>query len=245
VWSFPSIDHEILIQRLRRRIKDPAVLWLCQLILDHSNPQPAADFYFPGDDLFTPFNRCKGLPIGNLTSQFWANVFLDSFDHFFKDQLGAPYIRYVDDFLAFSDDKLQLAAWKEIAFSQLAARRLLLHERKTRIFPVREGIAFLGFRVFPGKRRLLPGAVKRASRRLKRLVHCQQRGEVNLKEAQRSIQSWIAHASHGNSQGLRRSLLAGAVFRAGGPTGAAGRRLEQQPEQRRLLLPQPQQPCEP
>ena len=87
---FPSIDHQILLGRLARRIRDQRVLDLAGLILDHSNSQPPAEFYFPGDNLFTPFERRRGLPIGNLTSQFWANVYLDPFDHFFKDQLGAP-----------------------------------------------------------------------------------------------------------------------------------------------------------
>ena len=62
--------------------------------------------HFPGDDLFTPGERRKGLPIGNLTSQFWANVFFDPFDHFMGDELGtAGYVRYVDDFLIFRRDK--------------------------------------------------------------------------------------------------------------------------------------------
>ena len=85
---------------MARRIFDPRVMALARLIIEHSNPQPSAAFYFPGDDLFTPHERRKGLPIGNLTSQFWANVYLDPFDHHFRDELGAPgYIRYVDDFL--------------------------------------------------------------------------------------------------------------------------------------------------
>lgn len=67
--------------------------------------------WFPGDDLLAPAERRRGLPIGNLTSQFWANVYLNRFDHFIKETLGAPgYIRYVDDFVLFSDSPAQLAA---------------------------------------------------------------------------------------------------------------------------------------
>lgn len=79
---FPGIDHQILLRRLQRRIACPLTLQLCQRILENSNPQEPADFYFEGDDLFTPHERRRGLPIGNLTSQFWANVAMDPFDHF-------------------------------------------------------------------------------------------------------------------------------------------------------------------
>ena len=60
--------------------------------------------YFPGDDLFEPYRRRRGLPIGNLTSQFFANLYLDGFDHIVTEVLRAPYVRYVDDFALFHDD---------------------------------------------------------------------------------------------------------------------------------------------
>ena len=64
--------------------------------------------WFPGDDLFTPIERRRGLPLGNQTSQFFANVYLDPLDHFVCDRLGLSYVRYVDDFLVFADDKRRL-----------------------------------------------------------------------------------------------------------------------------------------
>jgi retron-type reverse transcriptase len=226
---FPSIDHEILFARLSRRIFDPRVLALARLILEHSNPQEPANFYFPGDDLFTPFERRRGLPIGNLTSQFWANVYLDPFDHYFRDELGVPgYIRYVDDFLVFADSKEQLAEWRQAGRARLDGLRLLLHETKSRIYPVTEGIAFLGFRVFPWKRRLLPASVKRARRRLTRLARWYAEGRTTMEAVRRSVNAWIAHASHGDTEGLRRGLLADAVFRASGPSGGARGVVEQQ-----------------
>jgi retron-type reverse transcriptase len=226
---FPSIDHEILLARLARRIYDPPAMDLARMILEHSNAQPAADFYFPGDDLFTPFERRKGLPIGNLTSQFWANVYLDPFDHYLRDELGVPgYLRYVDDFLVFADDKQALAKWLEAAGRQLDGLRLRLNERKTRIYPVDEGIAFLGFRVFPNNRRLLPKSVKRARRRLARLAQACRSGRIGVREVSQSVAAWIAHAAHGDTRGLRRRLLGGVVFRAGSRPSGSGRLLEQQ-----------------
>lgn len=85
---FPNIDHLILKQQILRRIKDPNVLWLFDRIIDQSPEFKAeAPVYFPGDDLVTPFERKKGLPIGNLTSQFLANLYLDDLDNFIKEDL--------------------------------------------------------------------------------------------------------------------------------------------------------------
>lgn len=96
---FPSIDHEILKAVIRRKIKCPETLWLIEQIIDRSNEQDPVLHYFPGDTLLTPNERRKGLPIGNLTSQFFANCYLNGLDHFVKEDLKAKcYLRYVDDF---------------------------------------------------------------------------------------------------------------------------------------------------
>lgn len=84
---FPSIDHAILKTLIRRKIKCRDTLWLIETIIDHSNPQEPVAAYFPGDDLLSPFERRHGLPIGNLTSQFFANIYLNGFDHFVKETL--------------------------------------------------------------------------------------------------------------------------------------------------------------
>ena len=98
---FPAIDHTILKRDLRRRIACPRTLALADRIVDASNPQEPVHLHFPGDDLFAPFQRRRGLPIGNLTSQVFANVYLDGLDHFCKEVLRARgYLRYVDDFRA-------------------------------------------------------------------------------------------------------------------------------------------------
>ncbi len=90
---FPSIDHEILKTLITRKIKDLDVLWLVGLIIDRSNPQGPVLMWFPGDDLFTPTERRRGLPLGNQTSQFFANVYLDPLDHFVTDRLGLTFQR--------------------------------------------------------------------------------------------------------------------------------------------------------
>jgi retron-type reverse transcriptase len=121
------------------------VLWLVGQIIDHSNPQEEILTCFPGDDLFTASERRRGIPIGNQTSQFFANVYLDSLDHFVKDRLAIKgYVRYVDDFLVFSDDKSYLSDVREQIRNFLISLRLRLHPAKSVIFPVESGIRFLG-----------------------------------------------------------------------------------------------------
>ncbi|MGB3292211.1 MAG: RNA-directed DNA polymerase [Phormidesmis sp.] len=108
---FPSIDHEILKALIRRKLKCQDTLWLIDTIIDGSNEQETVLQYFPGDIMLTPAMRRRGLPIGNLTSQFFANVYLNGFDHFVKEQLRVKcYIRYVDDFVLLSDDRAFLQA---------------------------------------------------------------------------------------------------------------------------------------
>jgi retron-type reverse transcriptase len=167
---FPSLDHQILLAEIFRTIRCPQTLALIEQIISTSNPQEPADFYFPGDDLFTPSVRRKGLPIGNLTSQFFANVYLNDFDHFIKEELRLPgYIRYVDDALALSNDKEQLHEGRKRSQSFLNGWRLLLNPNKNVIYPVQQGIPFLGFLVFPTHRRLLRSGVKRSRKRLRAL----------------------------------------------------------------------------
>ena len=97
---FPSVDLGCLRAMLARRIADPGVLWLIDVTLENGAEVLKDEYtmvYFPGDDLFA-VNRPRGLPIGNLTSQFWANVYLDDLDQFVKRRLRCPaYLRFVDD----------------------------------------------------------------------------------------------------------------------------------------------------
>jgi Sulfatase-modifying factor enzyme 1/Reverse transcriptase (RNA-dependent DNA polymerase) len=107
---FPSIDHGLLKQKLRTYMKDQKLLALLERIIDSSQVEPEQWVYFPGDDLFTQSERVVGIPIGNLTSQFFANLYLDDFDHFIKEDLMVKaYLRYVDDMVILADDKARLA----------------------------------------------------------------------------------------------------------------------------------------
>jgi retron-type reverse transcriptase len=167
---FPTIDHTILKQLLSRKIKCPNTLWLIDAIIDNSNEQETVIDYFSGDDLLTPVIRRKGLPIGNLTSQFFANIYLNGFDHFVKEQLKiSKYVRYVDDFALFSDERELLADARLAIEEYLAQLRLKIHPIKSQLFETKIGASFLGFRIFPDRIRVRNSNLHQARRRLKRL----------------------------------------------------------------------------
>ena len=153
VKYFPAIDHAVLRALLARRIADSQTLWLVDQILNSGAGILADEYpmtYFPGDDLLAAL-RPRGLPIGNLTSQFWANVYLHELDKFVKHDLRCPaYLRYMDDFVLFADSKQALHEWRSQITVFLAAHlRLVVHPRKSTVVPTRSGLDFCGFRFVP------------------------------------------------------------------------------------------------
>ena len=211
---FPAIDHEILKRDLRRRIACARTLALADRIVDGSNPQEPVDLHFPDDDLFAPFSRRRGLPIGNLSSQFFANLYLDGLDHFCKEMLRAKgYLRYVDDFALFHDDPSVLEEWRSRIAVFLEGRRLRLHPRKTRILPTTEPAPFLGFVLLPGGRRRLPEEnVRRFRNRLRGLRARWTQGSATREEVERRVSAWIAHAEHADTWRLRQAIFRGGWF---------------------------------
>ena len=210
---FPSIDHVILRRILARKIRDPDVMWLVDRILESGVGVLSEEYemvWFPGDDLLAAC-RPRGLPIGNLTSQFWANCTLNPFDHFVKRELRCPaYVRYVDDMLLFGDDKRQLWEWKRAVMERLAALRLTIHEERAQVRPVTEGFPFLGFVVYPHRRRLKRRKGVAYARKFRNLARDCAAGRMPLERLVASARGWASHASHGDTLGLRRAVLGGA-----------------------------------
>lgn len=206
---FPGVDHVVLRDILARKIVDPDVLWLIDRILEGGRGVLSEEYemvYFPGDDLFA-INRPRGLPIGNLTSQFWANVYLNPFDHFVKRALRCQgYVRYVDDFLLFTTDKATLWTWKEVVQARLADLRLTIHPG-AHPSPVSEGIPFLGFTIFPQRRRLKRRKGIHFQRRLRHLMAEYRAGDVPLAQVIAGVQGWVNHVRYGNTVGLRKAVL--------------------------------------
>ena len=193
---FPSIDHAILKGLVARKIKDAHVLWLVERIIDHSNPQDPVLMWFAGDDLFTPTERRRGLPLGNQTSQFFANVYLDPLDHFVSGRLGLSYVRYVDDFLVFADDKRRLHEVRVEIERFLEYLRVQIHRDKSVVFPCSQGIRFLGYRVFPTHRRLAKENVQSFRRRMRWMQREFAAGRIGFDSIRPRVMSWIGHAQH-------------------------------------------------
>jgi len=214
IWRyFPSIDHAVLKADLRRRIACERTLALCDTIIDGSNAQEPVDCYYPGDDLLSANERRRGLPLGNLTSQFFANVYLDGLGHWVSEVLRAPYLRYVDDFALFAHSELQARQWREQIDHYLVARRLRLHPAKTQVLSTQMPQPFLGFELLAGgRRRLLPPNVTRFRQRLDGLRAQWRRGQIDQAQVQSQVQGWVAHAAHANTVSLRHTLFKGGWF---------------------------------
>jgi retron-type reverse transcriptase len=235
---FPSMDHSILKQLLDRAVKCKPTLELVRAIIDGSNAQEEVDAFFPGDTLFTQIERRKGLPIGNQTSQFFANVYLNGLDHFVLRELRpALYLRYVDDFVVFGDDKRELASMREAIQARLEDLRLELNEGKSRVYRCADGLTFLGWRLFPGRLRLPRRNVVRMRRRLRGMAEKFHRAELDFAGVQRRISAWLGHAEFGDTWELRRRLFGGFILVGAERSRIARGFVEQQHQERPGLEP--------
>jgi RNA-directed DNA polymerase len=185
---FESIDGAILFDILRRKIHDENTLWLLREIIE-SNP--------------------VGIPIGNLTSQLFANIYLNELDHFVKRELREwHYVRYMDDFLILGTNKAHLQDVRERIRFFLADRlKLTLHPKKAEIAPVDRGIDFLGYVMLPGgRRRLRKSTVKRFLRRRRRYEAMVKNGRMTEELYGRAIDSWRGYARFADSYRLLEKL---------------------------------------
>lgn len=210
VKHFPSIDHAVLLDILGRVIHDDDILALVATIVASGSGvlEDELDMvWFPGDDLWSA-HRPRGLPIGNLTSQFWSNCYLDPLDHFIKRELRCTaYLRYVDDFALFSDSKAQLWRWKSAIIDRLAGLRLTIHDEAAQVIPVDHGTPWLGFIVFPTHRRVKARNAVHFTRRLRNRISDYAAGRITFAELDASVQGWINHVSYADTWGLRRHVL--------------------------------------
>ncbi|MBE7458652.1 MAG: RNA-directed DNA polymerase [Planctomycetia bacterium] len=213
VKFFPSVDHQILKTLLRSRVRDDGILWLCDTIIDGSNEQERIVRYFPPDDLFSPLDRRRGLPIGNMTSQFWANVYLHGLDNFVKRGLRCRgYVRYVDDFLIFGDDKEAMWRVREKVIEFLEGLRLGIHEGRAQVRPTRRPTRFLGYRCWPTHRFLTKENIRRFRRYGRWLQEAYSRGSMTWQDIKPRLAAWNAHAATADSLSLRYRVLSALPF---------------------------------
>ncbi|MDL2288763.1 reverse transcriptase/maturase family protein [Oscillospiraceae bacterium OttesenSCG-928-F05] len=188
---FYRIDRELLKKLLRKKIKDEKFIRLLDLILD-SSPE--------GD---------TGIPLGNVTSQDFANIYLNELDQFVKRRLGIKfYVRYMDDFIIMlpSKQEAQRILAEVDAFVQ-THMRLELNE-KTSIFPVEQGVNAYGFKIYTTHTLARNASKAAAKRRIKAMDRKYRAGEVPLKDVVQSVNSWLGHARHSNSFNLATKIYA-------------------------------------
>lgn len=190
---FDTVDHEILIQIVRRKIKDEKVIWLLKTILNNHETETLG----------------KGMPIGNLTSQFLANVYLNELDYFVKHKLKAKYyIRYVDDFVIFHKDKALLEKWEvEIDNFLKNALKVELHPEKTRTVLLGRGVTFLGLRIFYHHKLIKKSNRRRIWKRIRVLKEIYYEGKLSRDDVESKIQGWLAYAEFANTYKLRNKVL--------------------------------------
>jgi retron-type reverse transcriptase len=220
---FPSIDHDVLKASLSRHIKDAQLLGLMNRIIDTApDNRDDALTYYPGDDLFSPLQRRRGIPIGNLTSQFFANIYLNSFDHWVREALRVPgYLRYVDDMVFLDNDKAHLHEIRRQVEEKLAALRLRIHPDKIQVVPTGTGLDLLGYRVFPSLRRLRNDNGRRFAHKLRRYARAYRHGVMDWPAVNARVQSWIGHAAQADTLGLRQAIFREVIFTKGADRMAA------------------------
>ncbi len=189
---FDTVDHEILMKIISRKVDDNKVLWLVRKILENHNNKIVG----------------KGMPIGNLTSQFFANLYLNGLDYYVKHNLKAKfYLRYVDDFVILHRSKEKLILYKWLISNFLKSIKLELHPEKSRVIPLSNGISLLGYRVFYRYKLLRKSNIRKATERLQQLYSLLGERKVSTDYVTQSLNGWLAYAKVGNTYKTRKEML--------------------------------------
>lgn len=201
---FPSVCHDVLRRLLRRRIACPDTLWLLDQIISSTDDEGS----------LLP----RGIPIGNLTSQLFANIYLHELDMFAKNDLReARYVRYMDDFVVIHHDKDHLhsvrADIEHFLWSELGLRT----NSKTQVFPIEKkggrGLDFLGYRIWPTHRALRKDSIQRMRKKMKYMAKLYGLGQMEAPAIQAVVRSWVGHAKHADTYDLRRNVLGNPFIR--------------------------------
>lgn len=203
---FYRIDHDVLMDILCRRIGDNDLLWLLETIVRCEHTKfgiPLSDHEFEGERV-----SGLGMPIGNLTSQMFANLYLNELDQYAKQTMRVKrYLRYMDDVLILHEDKRYLWDLKEQLDKFITHRLHLRLNNKTMVRTVSQGVEFVGYRVWPTHRKLRKKTAKKMSRRMRYLIRACQRGEASYDVVKTSLQSYIGMLQHANCYNLRTKML--------------------------------------
>jgi len=194
---FREVDHEILIEIIKKKISDKKAIWLVKQILTNTIGEERSPFF------------TKGMPLGNLTSQFFANVYLNELDQFVKHKLKAKYyIRYVDDFVILHESKEQLEKWKlEIDNFLLEKLKLELHPSKSHVLNLSGGINFLGFRIFHHHKLLRKSNLKNFDKKFNNLRILFDEEILSREKVLEKLEGWLAYCSHADTFKYKKHLI--------------------------------------
>ena len=194
---FQTVDCEILLSIIKKKITCQDTINLIEIILKRTSESREREI------------NIMGMPLGNLTSQFLANVYLNELDQFIKHQLKCKYyIRYVDDFVILHESKEQLAIWKEkISIFLKGKLKLELHQDKSKIISLSKGIDFVGFRNF-WKYKLLR---RRNIRNMQSKIDLYKKGEISFTRVHDSHKGWQAYAKWANCHNLNNKIKRGII----------------------------------
>jgi len=183
---FASVNHDILKKMLRRVIKDPDVLWLMDHIIDNGN------------------ENGRGIPVGNLTSQLLANVYLDALDKYIKETLKVKYyIRYMDDFIILSHDKKELKRLFALIRRFLENELDLTINPKSAIFNTKNGVDFCGYRHFKTHTKIR----KRSVKKMRRMIRAYKNGVISREKFIRIVMSWFGHIQHADTYTIKNKMI--------------------------------------
>ena len=186
---FDTIDHEVLIKIIKKKINDNKLISLIEKILSNHKMRI----------------KSKGMPLGNLTSQFFANVYLNELDYFIKHKLKIKYyIRYVDDFVILYKSKQQLGVWKDEIDEFLQENlKIELHSQKSRIIPLSKGIDFIGYKIFYYFKLLRKRNIRKMDNNIKLFF----KEDISHKRLIDCYIGWDGYAKCANAYRLRKKLL--------------------------------------
>ena len=190
---FDNVSHDILLSIIEKRIKDKQVLWLIKIIFSNHKTE----------------KKGRGIPLGNLTSQFFANVFLNELDHFVKQKLNAKYyIRYVDDFVILHESPEVLREYmKEIDSFLRDNLDLELHPDKSKIIPMSKGTDFLGMRIFLHHKLIKERNLRKFYKKLNLLTLQYDTGATNYDTIYDSLEGWAAYVNNANTHKLKKKIM--------------------------------------
>lgn len=194
---FYSIDANILFDIMKKYISDKNLLYLTQILI------------FNG-----PVNSNQiGIPIGNYTSQFFANIYLNELDQFVKRELKIKYYtRYMDDFVLILKTKQEAISTKKLIENFLEKNLHLELNEKSRYYPHKMGVNFCGYRIFTTHRLLRLNSKKKIKKKVKKWNLLYHSNTLNINYSLQSLNSWLGHSSHCNSYKLQQKMISKCDF---------------------------------